>query len=63
MTKSTRPTKLVRVLEESRPSVEAAQLYEKRDGSDVDATQIHARANKYRHLFEKDGSRIGLVSG
>jgi hypothetical protein len=33
-------------------------LYEKRDGSLVDPSQIHARANKYQQLFEKDGRRL-----
>jgi hypothetical protein len=33
-------------------------LYEKRDGSVVDPSQIHARANKYQQLFEKDGRRL-----
>jgi hypothetical protein len=37
------------------------RLYEKRDGSDVDPSQIHSRANKYRRLFEKDGARIRLA--
>ena len=35
-------------------------LYEKRDGSPVDPSQIHARANKYRVMFEKDGRRLRL---
>jgi hypothetical protein len=37
------------------------RLYEKRDGSDVDPSQIHSRANEYRHLFEKDGPRVRLA--
>ena len=37
-------------------------LYEKRDGSPVDPSQIHARANKYATLFEKDGRRLRLSS-
>lgn len=36
-------------------------LYEKRDGSLVDPSQIHARANKYRAMFEKDGRRLRLI--
>jgi hypothetical protein len=36
-------------------------LYEKRDGSPVDPSQIHARANKYRAMFEKDGRRLRLT--
>ncbi len=35
-------------------------LYEKRDGSLVDPSQIHARANKYQAMFEKDGRRLRL---
>lgn len=38
--------------------INARALYEKRDRSPVDPSQIHARANKYPHLFEKQGSRI-----
>ncbi len=34
--------------------------YEKRDGSLVDPSQIHARANKYQAMFEKDGRRLRL---
>ena len=41
--------------------VNARRLYEKRDGSPVDPSQIHARANKYPTWFEKDGSRVRLV--
>ena len=36
-------------------------LYEKRDGSVVDPSQIHARANKYQAMFEKDGRRLRLA--
>jgi hypothetical protein len=36
-------------------------LYEKRDGSLVDPGQIHARANKYQAMFEKDGRRLRLT--
>jgi hypothetical protein len=35
-------------------------LYEKRDHTWVDPSQIHARANKYPALFEKDGPRVRL---
>jgi len=35
-------------------------LYRKRDGSPVEINQIHARANNYEELFEKDGSLIRL---
>lgn len=37
-------------------------LYEKRDGSPVDPSQIHARANKYPALFETNGGRLRLSS-
>jgi hypothetical protein len=36
-------------------------LYEKRDGSLVDPSQIHARANKYQAMFEKTGGRLRLT--
>jgi hypothetical protein len=36
------------------------QLYTKRDRSDVDPSQIHARTNKYPHMFEKNGPNIRL---
>jgi hypothetical protein len=36
-------------------------LYEKRDRSNVDPSQIHARANKYPHRFAKDGARIRRI--
>ncbi len=35
-------------------------LYRKRDGSPVEANQIHARANNYRSWFEKNGPRVRL---
>ena len=35
-------------------------LYAKRDGSLVDPSQIHARANKYPAMFEKEGRRLRL---
>ncbi len=38
------------------------ELYAKRDGSEVDPSQIHARANSYGQLFEKDGARVRLAS-
>ncbi|HWP00622.1 MAG TPA: hypothetical protein VNL74_08365 [Methylococcus sp.] len=34
--------------------------YHKRDGSPVTAFQIHGRTKNYPHLFERDGSRVGL---
>jgi hypothetical protein len=37
-------------------------LYEKRDGSLVDPSQIHARANKYQAMFAKDGRRLRLAT-
>jgi hypothetical protein len=36
------------------------QLYTKQDRSDVDPSQIHARTNKYLHMFEKNGPNIRL---
>jgi HB1, ASXL, restriction endonuclease HTH domain len=38
-------------------------LYEKRDRSRIEPSQIHARANKYDSRFEKDGPRVRRVSG
>jgi hypothetical protein len=40
--------------------INSRQLYTKRDRSDVDPSQIHARANKYPHMFEKNGPNIRL---
>lgn len=37
-------------------------LYEKRDHSLLDPSQIHARANKYPSMFEKEGPRVRLKS-
>jgi hypothetical protein len=41
-------------------SVTERGLYRKRDGGPVEANQIHARANNYPDVFEKDGPRIRL---
>jgi multidrug resistance efflux pump len=38
-------------------------LYRKRDGSPVEANQVHARTKNYTDLFEKDGSSIRLRAG
>jgi hypothetical protein len=35
-------------------------LYRKRDGSRVEANQIHARTKNYEALFEKDGPRVRM---
>ena len=40
--------------------VNARALYRKRDGSPVEANQVHARAKNYTNLFEKDGSQVRL---
>jgi len=37
--------------------------YRKRDGSPVDDFQIHGRTRNYAHLFERDGSRVRLLTG
>ena len=42
-------------------TISVGRLYEKRDGSLVDPSQIHARANKYHTMFEKDGRRLRLT--
>jgi multidrug resistance efflux pump len=36
------------------------KLYEKRDSSPVEPSQIHARTKNYAALFDKDGPRIRL---
>jgi hypothetical protein len=36
------------------------RLYEKRDGSPVERSQIHARAKNYKDMFEKDGPKVRL---
>jgi hypothetical protein len=43
--------------------VNARALYRKRDGSQVEANQVHARTKNYADMFEKDGSRIRLRAG
>lgn len=35
--------------------------YQKRDGSPVDAFQVHGRTRNYGSLFERDGSRVRLI--
>jgi hypothetical protein len=35
-------------------------LYEKRDRTPMDPSQIHARANKYPRMFEKNGADVRL---
>jgi hypothetical protein len=37
-------------------------LYEKRDRTPVDPSQIHARARKYDWMFEKESGRIRLTA-
>lgn len=39
------------------------RLYRKRDGSNVEANQIHARTKNYEAMFEKDGPRVRLKVG
>jgi hypothetical protein len=41
-------------------AVNAAGLYRKRDGSNVEVNQVHARTSNYSALFEKDGPNIRL---
>jgi hypothetical protein len=48
-------------VKELADEINERHLYEKRDGSPVDPSQIHARANKYPKMFEKDGRRLRLV--
>lgn len=35
--------------------------YQKRDGSEITAFQIHGRTRNYGHLFERDGSNVRLI--
>jgi hypothetical protein len=41
-------------------AVNGGGLYRKRDGSRVEANQVHARTNNYKALFEKTDGRIRL---
>ena len=41
-------------------AINSRGLYEKRDRTPVEPGQIHARANKYLSMFEKDGPRVRL---
>ena len=41
-------------------TVQDTGLYQKRDGSRLELNQIHARVNRYRELFDKNGSLITL---
>ena len=43
--------------------VNARALYRKKDGSHVEANQIHARTKNYEQLFEKDGPNVRLRVG
>lgn len=38
-------------------------IYEKRDRSAVEPSQMHARPNKYPSRFEKDGPRVRRITG
>ena len=35
--------------------------YLKKDGSEMNAFQIHGRTRNYSHLFERDGSKVRLL--
>jgi len=41
-------------------SVNERQLYAKRDGSEIQSNQIHARTKNYAEMFEKDGPLVRL---
>jgi len=43
-------------------AINERKLYEKRDRSAVEPSQIHARASKYPGHFEKDGSRVRRIA-
>jgi hypothetical protein len=40
--------------------VNARNLYQRRDGSPVEANQVHARTKNYPQVFDKSGSRVRL---
>jgi alkaline phosphatase len=40
--------------------VNERDLYRKKDGSEVEANQVHARTKNYDKLFEKDGPNVRL---
>jgi len=52
-----------RTARELADEVNERSMYRKRDGSPVEANQVHARTKSYTDLFEKDGSRIRLRTG
>ena len=35
--------------------------YQKKDGSEITAYQIHGRTKNYYHLFKRDGSTVSLI--
>lgn len=41
--------------------INVQRSYTKRDGSPVDAFQIHGRTKNYPNLFSRSGSSVGLV--
>jgi len=45
-------------VQELADEINRRRLYEKRDRSLVEPGQIHARANKYDHMFEKKGAEV-----
>lgn len=49
--------------QEIASTVASRGVYKKRDGtSDVSPFQVHGRTKNYPHLFERDGSRVRLVT-
>ena len=40
--------------------VNQRDLYRKRDGSEVEINQFHARINNYKNLFERNGPTVRL---
>jgi hypothetical protein len=55
------PTRWMSV-HELADAINQRKLYEKRDRSPVEPSQIHARANKYPARFEKDGPRVRRIA-
>ena len=41
--------------------IASRRLYERRDHTAADPSQVQARANKYPQLFEKDGANVRLL--
>lgn len=47
-------------VKELASEVNERHLYRKKDGSDVDPSQVHARTKNYEQLFEKNGPNVRM---